>query len=179
MINKFSKTPFFVALGFSFFCLCVFAFRFMDLPPNFSPVIAIGVFAGVIFKNRSLALGVVLLGMFLSDLILGFYSGWYFVYGSLAAIVIFASWSAGSFRSLWLNGLAGAVLFFAVTNFGVWLTSGLYAKSVSGWIACYAMALPFFHWSLISTALFLGVLCVPLVLSQKWLGRNQLTFPRI
>ena len=38
----------------------------------------------------------------------------------------------------------GAVLFFLVSNFGVWLTQELYPHSAAGLAACYVAALPFF-----------------------------------
>ena len=39
--------------------------------------------------------------------------------------------------------LSGSFLFFFITNFGVWLSSGYYPKNIEGILACYTMALPF------------------------------------
>jgi hypothetical protein len=36
-------------------------------------------------------------------------------------------------------------VFFVVTNFGVWLGSGMYAHSAAGFVACYTAAIPFFR----------------------------------
>tara|TARA_B100000242_G_C42713312_1_gene333377 strand:- start:240 stop:497 length:258 start_codon:yes stop_codon:yes gene_type:complete len=47
----------------------------------------------------------------------------------------------------------GALLFFIITNFGVWL-SGLYGYNIEGIIKCYVLAIPFFGYTLISTLLF-------------------------
>lgn len=52
-----------------------------------------------------------------------------------------------------IGSLVGAFIFFLVTNFGVWL-SGMYSLSINGLIECYLLAIPFFTYSLISTALF-------------------------
>ena len=52
-----------------------------------------------------------------------------------------------------LGALSGAVLFFIVTNFGVWL-SGSYGYTLSGLILCFTLAIPFFAYSLISTLIF-------------------------
>jgi len=41
-----------------------------------------------------------------------------------------------------------ALLFFALSNFGVWLGSGMYPRSLAGLAECYAAALPFFQNSL-------------------------------
>jgi hypothetical protein len=35
------------------------------------------------------------------------------------------------------------MVFFLVSNFSVWLESGMYPKSVAGLLACYAAGLPF------------------------------------
>jgi hypothetical protein len=37
----------------------------------------------------------------------------------------------------------GALVFFTLSNFGVWLSSGLYERSAAGLTACFVAALPF------------------------------------
>ena len=49
--------------------------------------------------------------------------------------------------------LGSAVIFFIVTNFGVW-TGGSYGYTLSGFVNCYLLALPFFGNTLISTFVF-------------------------
>jgi hypothetical protein len=39
--------------------------------------------------------------------------------------------------------LAGSLLFFALSNFGVWMGEGLYPKTGEGLLACYVAAIPF------------------------------------
>ena len=51
----------------------------------------------------------------------------------------------------------GAVIFFIVTNFGVWI-SGMYGYSLKGFITCYTLAIPFFAYSVISTLIFSSVI---------------------
>ena len=46
------------------------------------------------------------------------------------------------------------ILFFIISNFGVWLTGSLYQQSLEGLIQCYIMALPFFTNTLLSTIIF-------------------------
>ena len=48
----------------------------------------------------------------------------------------------------------GAVIFFIISNFGVWFTGILYQHSLEGLIQCYIMALPFFTNTLLSTIIF-------------------------
>jgi len=41
--------------------------------------------------------------------------------------------------------IASSVLFFIVTNFGMWLFSGIYPHTFVGLEACYVAAIPFFQ----------------------------------
>ena len=45
--------------------------------------------------------------------------------------------------------LAASLSFFALSNFGVWLTSGMYPHTSAGLMACYVAALPFFQYTLL------------------------------
>jgi len=44
-----------------------------------------------------------------------------------------------------------SILFFCITNFGVWAFSSMYPKTVLGLLACYSAAIPFFHNTVIAT----------------------------
>jgi hypothetical protein len=50
--------------------------------------------------------------------------------------------------------LSGGMLFFFVTNFGVWLQGGLYAHSWDGLLQCYINALPFLRNTLLGDVFF-------------------------
>ena len=54
--------------------------------------------------------------------------------------------------------LASATSFFLISNFVVWIGSGMYAHSAAGLVGCYIAALPFYANDLISTALVSAVL---------------------
>ena len=41
--------------------------------------------------------------------------------------------------------LASSIVFFLVSNFGVWALSGMYPHSAAGLAACYIAAIPFFQ----------------------------------
>src|ERR1700750_2387157 len=53
--------------------------------------------------------------------------------------------------------VSGSVLastsFFAVSNYAVWVGSGMYPHTLGGLTACYASALPFYRNDLVSTLL--------------------------
>jgi len=41
------------------------------------------------------------------------------------------------------------LIFFVVTNFGVWISGSMYSLDLSGFITCYALALPFYKGTLL------------------------------
>ena len=56
-----------------------------------------------------------------------------------------------------MGALIGAVIFFVITNFGVW-SLGSYGYTIEGFISCYILALPFFGNTLISTIVFSAII---------------------
>jgi hypothetical protein len=142
--------------------------RLVPHPWNATPIAAMALFGGAYFPNRKAAFLIPLAAMLLSDLALGFFVydfGWFhstqlFVYGSFATIVVLGFWVRGN-RSLLRIGtaaLAGSILFFLVTNLGVWLVGGLYPFTLEGLIACYAAAVPYFRHTLLGDLLYVAVL---------------------
>ena len=63
--------------------------------------------------------------------------------------------------------LASATSFFLLSNFVVWIGSGMYPHSPSGLAACYVAALPFYANDLISTGVFSAALFGLPVLAAK------------
>jgi hypothetical protein len=60
--------------------------------------------------------------------------------------------------------IAGSILFFIVTNFGVWWLADFYPKNLHGLGQCYVAAIPFFR----------GTLCGDLIGSAILFGGEQL-----
>lgn len=132
--------------------------------PNFAPVAALALFAGYFFRSRLLAACVPLSVMLISDAKIGGYEPVLMVsvYGMLTAPVLLQPLLRarlrivpGRWRGLWLPvaGLVGcsigsALLFFVVTNFTTWLTSGFYERTVVDLFRCYWQAIPFFRFTL-------------------------------
>jgi hypothetical protein len=56
------------------------------------------------------------------------------------------------------GALAGSVLFFVLTNFGVWAIGDIYPKTLAGLSACYIAAIPFFRGTLEGDLLYTLVL---------------------
>ena len=136
------------------------ALRLVPHPPNFTPIGAMALFGGAYFGRRWLAFAAPLGALLLSDVILGFHSGMPFVYGSVALVVLIGWAVAKRMTALTIAGaaVASSVLFFAVTNFGTWLTSGMYPQTLSGLAACYAAAIPFFQNTLAGDLIFSALL---------------------
>jgi len=133
--------------------------RLIPHPWNFTPVLAIGLFSGFYFKQIYLSFFVVIFSMFIGDLFLGFHSTMFFTYISLAVAVLIGLYiKRFSFTEILFGGLSSSLAFFIITNFGAWLTLGMYEKNLSGLLQSYVLAIPFFHNTLISTLLYLFVL---------------------
>ncbi len=144
--------------------------RIVPHPYNFTPLGALALFGGAHLRDRRLAVAVPLLAMLLSDVVL--YAFQYpsyvgqapltalFVYGSLAGVAGIGVWLQRRRSVPYVAGacVAGSVLFFLVTNLGVWLYSGMYSHTPAGLVACYVAALPFFQNQLAADALFTAAL---------------------
>ena len=136
--------------------------RLIPHPPNFTPIIAVAIMSGYFFKNINLSLGTLLIAMLISDLFIGFYENVIFVYASLLLITfIFHKVSKKiNFKNLFIFGFSGSLIFFIVSNFGVWVLGSpgvndiAYEKSLSGLIECYILAIPFFGNTFLSTIIF-------------------------
>jgi hypothetical protein len=130
--------------------------RLLPHAPNFSPIIAISIYAGIKFNNKYLALVVPIFSMVVSDYFIGFHSSMLAVYFCIILNVfigIFFSRNFTLIRYIYLSFL-GACIFFIITNFSVWLLSNMYPASIEGLASCYILALPFFQNTLVSTLFF-------------------------
>ena len=136
--------------------------RLIPHPPNFTPVIAVAILSGYFFKNLNFSLIILLIAMLISDLFIGFYENVFFVYASLLLITfIFHKISKKiNFKNLFIFGFSGSLIFFIISNFGVWIlgSPGVdnlpYDKNLNGLIECYILAIPFFGNTFISTVIF-------------------------
>ena len=135
--------------------------RIIPHPPNFTPISAMALFGGASFPNTSVAFIVPLAAMSLSDLFLGgFDATMPFVYGSFAVSVCLGLWirQRPSVLRIGAAALISAVLFFVISNFGVWLVGGLYPRTAEGLIACYVAAVPFFRQTLLGDLIYTAAL---------------------
>jgi Ni/Fe-hydrogenase subunit HybB-like protein len=138
------------------------------LPPNFSAAYAFAFCAGVYFPGALawfLPLGV----MFATDVSLNLFYYHeppfatylllnYAIYALLIGLGKLFGRKASLFK-LVLGGLAGAVIFYIVTNTLSWLQDAAYAKTVAGWIQALTLGRPDWHpttWEMFRHTLLSG-----------------------
>lgn len=151
--------------------------RFMPHIPNFTPVEGITIFGAAYLGRKHYAFLLPVITLYISDLVInnttarpffedqtGFvwYSD-YMVFNALALIVVAVistqTLKKINFITVPAAAVASSVVFYVVTNFGVWLTSQVaYTKDMAGLMACFAAGLPFFKTSLLSTVAFTAVI---------------------
>jgi hypothetical protein len=137
------------------------ALRLVPHPPNFSPIGAMALFSGAYLGRRgAIALAAPLGALLLSDLVLGFYRGMPTVYFSVALVVLIGALSLKRVSPVRIGAaaLASSLLFFVLTNFGMWLSSGFYPRTLVGLEACYVAAIPFFQNTLAGDLFYSAVL---------------------
>lgn len=162
--------------------------RLLPHPPNFSPIGGMALFGAAYYSRRSVAYLIPILAMWISDLAINnilysqyfdhfvwFYSGAIFTYGAFLLIVVYGRLILKKIRiaNLVAAALGASVIFFLVSNFGVWLSSGMYPHSISGLMSCYAAGIPFFRNTLLGNLFCSGLLFGLFELSMKKFPRLQ------
>ena len=164
-------------LNFAIMAAIVFlagATRIFPHPPNFSPILAITLFGAAHFSKKWQAILIPMLTVWLSDLIINnfvysnqamgfiwFYSGFHWQYASylfiiISSILVFKN--KISISKTFGASLGSSMVFFLLSNFGVWAGSGMYVKNLNGLITCYLAGLPFLQNTMVSNILFTTVL---------------------
>ena len=137
--------------------------RIIPHMPNFTPIGAMALFGGAYFKNKYHAFIIPILSLWISDLVINnfilsyyneftwFYQGFLWQYSAFIMIILIGYYSLNkmSFKNILLSSLGSSLIFFVVTNFGVWISGSMYSLDLSGFITCYALALPFYKGTLL------------------------------
>jgi hypothetical protein len=146
--------------------------RFMMIP-NFTAVGAMGLFGAAYFSNKMWAFVVPFAALFFSDLLMNntiyaqYYEGFtlfgpgvHWTYLGFAAIVLIGMGLLKKIKPLHVVGasMSASVVFFLVSNFGVWSSGMMYSKDIPGLIAAYAAGLPFLQYTMLGDLFFSGVL---------------------
>jgi hypothetical protein len=134
--------------------------RLLPHPPNFTAINAIALFGIYSLGSLGASIFTVFSALLLTDLVFGFHSSMIFVYLSYGLNVLLGYWLKSKMsliRTTFLLMLS-SLLFFIITNFGVWLHTSLYPKTVAGLELCYLAAIPFHANNLIASLLYGGML---------------------
>lgn len=132
--------------------------RLIPHPPNVAPISAMALFGGA-YLNKKYALVVPLVAMFVSDYFIGFHATMPYVYASFLLTGVIGMWLK-THKTLYAMigaSLCSSILFFVITNFGVWVAGGLYSKTLNGLFQSYFYALPFFRNTIIGDLLYTGL----------------------
>mgnify|MGYP001245547174 FL=1 len=125
--------------------------RFIPHPPNFTSLLALSFYVPAILGIRYLPF--LLISFAITDFIIGYHTGTHWTWGSVLVIGFISQYFVKNISYRLSGALLGALIFFLITNFGVWV-SGMYGYTFSGLVSCYVLAIPFFSYSLISTFIF-------------------------
>jgi len=146
--------------------------RLLPHIPNFAPIAALALFAGVYASKASKwYLFTPVAAMLVSDLFVGFYEPrtMAVVYASFFAIGLIgflvrmcdSRFHTSRFYAVGLAAVSGSLLFYFTTNFAVWAFSGMYTPTLDGLLLSYYMAFPFFKFTLLGdlfyVSLFFGI----------------------
>jgi hypothetical protein len=136
--------------------------RLMPHAPNFGPIAAVALFAGLTIRSRAMAAFVPVTALLIGDCFIGFYQ-WQVmvaVYLSLSLPVLvrpnIAGRSGPARLGLWAVGCS--LMFFVVSNAATWAFGGLYGRTLPELLQCYVMALPFLKYTLMGDLVWSAVL---------------------
>ncbi len=151
-----------------FLALLTILIRLLPHAPNFAPLGALALLAGMTGDKRKVWLP--LAAVFATDLVLGSYSGFAWVYLSYG-LLFFTGYmtrkAAGVRKSIALP-LAGSVLFYLLSNFGVWVSGSMYPPTLAGLGHCYAAGLPFLRNTIASDFIYLNAFALLAVFLAKF-----------
>ncbi len=151
--------------------------RFIPHMPNFTPTEGLTLLGAAYLGRKQWAIFIPIIMLYFSDLIINntiarpyfpnqegiIWFAPYMIFNLIAIIAIVMICSGIlkkiNFLSVFGSALMASILFFLITNFGSWIDGFMpYSKNLSGLMACYVAAIPFFWTSLISNLVFTGVL---------------------
>ncbi len=162
-------------LGLAFL---VISSRLIPHAPNFTASMAAIIFSSLVMRDWKALVGILLAYMF-SDLIINnvMYRQSEFLWFSPGILWIFMPFIIVFLLNrffykkeiapltIFSNSLAASILFFLISNFGVWMSSkGIYTHDLSGLLICYVNAIPFLAYEIAGTLFYSSV-----VFSVYWL----------
>lgn len=156
-MNKTSSNPSSFAQDFLIFfsLVAVVAIsRWIPHPANFTALTGVALFSGSYWARKQWRFATPLAAMFVSDMVLGFYPGISITYLAVAACVLLSPVLSASLWKVLSRSVWASLVFFVVSNLGVWLSGGLYPMTFEGLQTCFVMAIPFYSATLTSSVFY-------------------------
>ena len=132
--------------------LALAASRFFPHPPNFTSLLALSFYIPALF-GRKYILSLIICFM-LTDLVIGFHTTTLFTWGSVAVIGYFSHYFLKSISTRLFGVFSATLIFFIISNFGVWISSTLHGNYNLDLLETYFVAIPFYGNTLVSTIVF-------------------------
>jgi hypothetical protein len=144
--------------------------RLAPHPWNFTPMVTIGLFAGSHARKAGTGVLTALLALVLSDAIMGFYPGFWYVYAAALVPVLLGRLirnrsNAGAIAAA---ALVSSLSFFLITNFMGWATGSMYPHTSGGLFACFAAGIPFYGNQIAGDAVYTLAIFGGYALIQRW-----------
>ena len=130
--------------------------RLLPHPWNFTPILAIALYAGVQFGRLRTGMLATFLALFLSDAIMGFYRGMGWVYAAWLIPLLIGRMvrRKPGMGAIAMGALCSSLSFFLITNFAVWAGGHLYPHTAAGLSACYVAGIPFYRNQILGDAFY-------------------------
>lgn len=135
---------------------------------NFTPLIAVALFAGAKFDDKKWSILIPIVSLFISDAILAYQNHYalfhdtiFFTYSSILLIIFLGRTQLmGKLNIAKTFGvtLVSSLIFFVISNLGVWFFGNMYSLNFSGLMQCYIMAIPFNKFSWLGDLVFTFIL---------------------
>ncbi|UKJ06285.1 DUF6580 family putative transport protein [Solitalea lacus] len=153
----------------SFIALALISRIYLFPTHGFAPIDAIAIFSGAYFGRNWLGFISPLIAVWISDQIVNlqfyhkivpFYDGFYWQYGCYILMVIIASIAIKKPKALNIAAcaVASGLLFFIITNFGVWAGGTMYPMNLTGLTTCYIAGLPYLNTSILANFIYCALL---------------------
>lgn len=153
------------------------AMRVAPHPMNFTPIGAMAIFSGAVLREKWLKFTIPLAALFLGDVFIGLHKLMLVVYASFLISVLIGEVLAKNKTVVRIGGAVflGALQFFLITNFAVWLAYDTYPRTLVGLGACYLGGLPLFWNSIAGDATYAALLFGGYALAERWVSGSTKT----
>lgn len=156
--------------------IMVVATRLLPHPMGFTPVGALGLFAGAYVMDRRAWL-IPIAVLFISDIFLGFYTPIIMlsVYASFALSAVLGRYALSKKRSVFRiagSAVGSASILFVLSNFTLWATGLYYPLTLEGLTLCFIKAIPFYGNSLMGDLVYSAILFGTYEGVKRWFDKE-------